>query len=41
MDVVVRAGEELPQAVIDRRCDIFDGRLEWCILHGGNKNYDS
>lgn len=37
---LVRVWEELPQAVIDRRCANFHEKLERCILHGGNNNYD-
>lgn len=32
--------EELPQAQIDRRCATFHKKLQRCIFHGGNNNYD-
>lgn len=37
---LVRVWKEFPQALIDRRCGTFRGKLERCILHGGNNNYD-
>lgn len=37
---LIRVWEELPQALIDGRCATFDEKLQRCILHGGNNNYD-
>lgn len=39
-ETLIRVWEELPQALIDRRCATFHEKLERCILHGGNNNFD-
>lgn len=40
-ETLIRVWEELAQAIIDRRCATFREKLEHCILHGGNNNFDS
>lgn len=37
---LIKVWEELPQVQIDRRCATFHEKLQRCILHGGNNNYD-
>lgn len=37
---LVKVWKELPQALTDRSCSTFHEKLERCILHGGNNNYD-
>jgi len=32
---------EYPQELIDRRCSSFYEKLQRCILHGGNNNFDA
>lgn len=39
-ETLIRVWKELPQAIIDRRCATFPGKLERCILQGGNNNFD-
>jgi len=39
-EVLVRTWEELPQAVIDQKCQSFHEKLESVILHGGNNNFN-
>ena len=38
--VLVQTWNEYPQELINRRCATFYEKLERCILHGGNNNYN-
>ncbi|RPA90330.1 hypothetical protein L873DRAFT_1879320 [Choiromyces venosus 120613-1] len=39
-EILVRTGEELPQEVIDNKCQAFHEKLQRVILHDGNNNFN-
>ncbi|RPB04651.1 hypothetical protein L873DRAFT_1799021 [Choiromyces venosus 120613-1] len=38
--VLVQTWEDLPQAVIDNKCQSFHEKLQRVIIHGGNNNFN-
>ncbi|RPA96662.1 hypothetical protein L873DRAFT_1811013 [Choiromyces venosus 120613-1] len=38
--VLVQTWEDLPQAVIDNKCQSFHEKLQRIIIHGGNNNFN-
>ncbi|RPA96725.1 hypothetical protein L873DRAFT_1811092 [Choiromyces venosus 120613-1] len=37
---LVKVWREFPQELIDHRCQSFHEKLNCCIIHGGNNNFD-
>ncbi|RPB05242.1 hypothetical protein L873DRAFT_1798234 [Choiromyces venosus 120613-1] len=37
---LVKVWREFPQELIDRHCQSFHEKLNSCIIHGGNNNFD-
>jgi hypothetical protein len=39
-ETLIGVWKELPPDLIDRRCATFQEKLQRCIFHGGNNNYN-